>query len=58
MAGIPLMYAQEDVEFGGKPGILEDFAFNNNVKNASIRIRMGKLCYISLFCVDNIIIEI
>lgn len=43
MAGIPLMYAQEDVEFGGKPGILEDFAFNNNVKNASIRIRMGFL---------------
>nr|CAD7406206.1 unnamed protein product [Timema cristinae] len=43
MATIPLIFAQEDVEFGGKPGITEDFAYNNNVQQASLNIRMGFL---------------
>nr|CAD7434447.1 unnamed protein product [Timema monikensis] len=42
MATIPLIFAQEDVEFGGKPGITEDFAYNNNVQQASLNIRMAK----------------
>nr|CAD7410224.1 unnamed protein product [Timema cristinae] len=43
MATIPLMFAEEDVEFGGKPGITEDFAYRNNVQQASLNIRMGFL---------------
>ncbi|CAG2056886.1 unnamed protein product [Timema podura] len=43
MTTIPLMFAQEDVEFGGKPGITDDFAYNNNVQQASLNIRMGFL---------------
>lgn len=43
MATVPLMFAQEDVEYGGKPSITEDFAYNNNVLHATINIRMGFL---------------
>ncbi|XP_049778879.1 protein lifeguard 4-like [Schistocerca nitens] len=43
MASIPLMFAQDDVEFGGKPVITEDFAYNNNVKQAGLKIRLGFL---------------
>ncbi|XP_067007017.2 protein lifeguard 4 [Anabrus simplex] len=44
MASVPLMFAQEDVEFGGKASsITDDFAYNNNVLQASIYIRMGFL---------------
>ncbi|XP_069674339.1 protein lifeguard 4-like [Periplaneta americana] len=43
MTTVPLMFAQEDVEFGGKPGIADDFAYNNNVMQASVNIRMGFL---------------
>nr|CAD7199028.1 unnamed protein product [Timema douglasi] len=43
MTTIPLIFAQEDVEFGGKPGITEDFAYNNNVQQSSLNIRMGFL---------------
>lgn len=42
MATIPLMYAEEDVEYGGKESISDDFAFNNNVAKAHINIRMGE----------------
>ena len=48
MATAPLIFAQEDVEFGGKPGIINDFAYNNNVMQATINVRMGM--YINLFC--------
>ncbi|XP_072935608.1 protein lifeguard 4-like [Epargyreus clarus] len=41
MAGIPLMYAQEDCELGGKESIEDDFAYRNNVMNASKEIRLG-----------------
>ena len=40
----PLIFSEDDVENGGKEaGIQNDFAFNNNVLNASIKIRMGIL---------------
>ena len=50
-ATVPLLLAEEDVENGGKEdysvgpegGIQNDFAYNNNVNNASIKIRMGQL---------------
>ncbi|OWR43037.1 Transmembrane BAX inhibitor motif-containing protein 4 [Danaus plexippus plexippus] len=41
MAGIPLMYAQEDCELGGKDNIEDDFAYRNNVLNADKEIRLG-----------------
>ncbi|CAG9110937.1 hypothetical protein JYU34_011136 [Plutella xylostella] len=41
MASIPLMYAQEDIEGGGKESIEDDFAYRNNVKNADKHIRLG-----------------
>ncbi|XP_039745381.1 protein lifeguard 4-like [Pararge aegeria] len=41
MAGIPLMYAQEDCELGGKDNIEDDFAYRNNVINADREIRLG-----------------
>lgn len=47
MTTTPLMLAEEDVENGGKEdsidGIQNDFAYNNNVHNADINIRMGFL---------------
>ncbi|XP_015592113.1 protein lifeguard 4 [Cephus cinctus] len=47
MATVPLMFAEEDVEGGGKEehagGIQNDFAYNNNVHNANIKIRMAFL---------------
>lgn len=43
MATAPPMFAQENVEFGGKPGIMNDFAYNNNVMQAAVNIRMGFL---------------
>lgn len=43
MATVPLMFAQEDVEFGGKPGIIDDFAYNNNVMQAATNVRLGFL---------------
>lgn len=47
MAAIPLLLLEEDVEGGGKAqsddGIQNDFAYNNNVHNADIKIRMGKI---------------
>ncbi|XP_028169165.1 protein lifeguard 4-like [Ostrinia nubilalis] len=41
MASIPLMYAQEDCELGGKENIEDDFAYRNNVMNADKEIRLG-----------------
>ncbi|XP_030032228.1 protein lifeguard 4 [Manduca sexta] len=41
MAAIPLMYAQEDCELGGKESIEDDFAYRNNVMNADKEIRLG-----------------
>ncbi|CAK1600255.1 unnamed protein product [Parnassius mnemosyne] len=41
MATIPLMYAQEDCELGGKESIKDDFAYRNNVLNADKEIRLG-----------------
>ncbi|XP_046612169.1 protein lifeguard 4-like isoform X1 [Neodiprion virginianus] len=47
MATVPLMFAEEDIEGGGKEetsnGIENDFAYNNNVQNANIKIRMAFL---------------
>ncbi|GLG94160.1 hypothetical protein R5R35_006746 [Gryllus longicercus] len=43
MATIPLMFVEEDIEGGGKESITNDFAYNNNVSNASLKIRMGFL---------------
>lgn len=47
MATIPLMFAEEDVENGGKEdntsGMQNDFSCANNVYNAEISIRMGFL---------------
>ncbi|GFG29763.1 hypothetical protein Cfor_03281 [Coptotermes formosanus] len=43
MATVPLMFAQEDVEFGGKASIINDFAYNNNVMQATTYVRMGFL---------------
>lgn len=40
---MPMLYAFEDMESGGKEsGIENDFAYRNNVANASQKIRMGK----------------
>ena len=52
MATVPLMFAQEDVEFGGKPGIINDFAYNNNVMQAATSVRLGRCIY--LFCYFHI----
>jgi len=52
MATVPLMFAQEDVEFGGKPGIINDFAYNNNVMQAATNVRLGRCIY--LFCYFHI----
>ncbi|XP_026466552.1 protein lifeguard 4-like [Ctenocephalides felis] len=42
MATVPLMFAEDDLEGGGKEGSIEnDFAYNNNVINASVRVRLG-----------------
>ncbi|XP_063236635.1 protein lifeguard 4-like [Bacillus rossius redtenbacheri] len=41
MASVPLM--TPDAELGGKPGILDDFAYRNNVHQASLHVRMGFL---------------
>ncbi|KAJ2943979.1 hypothetical protein O0L34_g8301 [Tuta absoluta] len=41
MAAIPLMYAQEDCELGGKESIEDDFAYRNNVASADKEIRLG-----------------
>ncbi|CAG9782722.1 unnamed protein product [Diatraea saccharalis] len=41
MASIPLMYAQEDCELGGKENIQDDFAYRNNVLNADREIRLA-----------------
>ncbi|XP_061721367.1 protein lifeguard 4-like [Cydia fagiglandana] len=41
MAAIPLMYAQEDCELGGKESMEDDFAYRNNVMNADKEIRLG-----------------
>ncbi|KAL4719883.1 hypothetical protein ACJJTC_000024 [Scirpophaga incertulas] len=41
MASIPLMYAQEDCELGGKESIEDDFAYRNNVANADKEIRLA-----------------
>lgn len=41
MANIPLIYAQEDCELGGKDTIEDDFAYRNNVLNADKDIRLG-----------------
>lgn len=41
-ANVPLlMFAEEDVEGGGK-SIEDDFAYRNNVHQASLNIRLGK----------------
>lgn len=39
---MPMLYAFEDPESGGKESIENDFAYRNNVANASQKIRMGK----------------
>ncbi|XP_004923036.1 protein lifeguard 4 [Bombyx mori] len=41
MASIPLMYAQEDCELGGKESVEDDFAYRNNVMNAEREIRLA-----------------
>ncbi|XP_041974305.1 protein lifeguard 4-like [Aricia agestis] len=41
MTSIPLMYAQEDCELGGKDDIEDDFAYRNNVMNADKEIRLA-----------------
>lgn len=39
---MPMLYAFEDMESGGKESSIEnDFAYRNNVVNASQKIRMG-----------------
>lgn len=43
MATDPLMFAQDDLESGGKPWIVNDFSYNNNVMQAAVNIRMGFL---------------
>jgi hypothetical protein len=48
MTTVPLMFAQDDVEFGGKPGIINDFCYNNNVMQASTNIRMGMCIHIAV----------
>jgi hypothetical protein len=48
MATDPLILAQDNVEFGGKSGIMNDFSYNNNVMQAAANIRMGK--YVYVFC--------
>lgn len=46
---MPMLYACEDMESGGKESSIEnDFAYRNNVVNASQRIRMGE--YSSRLC--------
>lgn len=42
----PLIFSEDDLEGGGKDvhsssGLENDFAYHNNVQNASIKIRMG-----------------
>ena len=41
MSSISLLLAEKDVESGGK-SIENDFAYRNNVAQASIQIRLGK----------------
>ncbi|GBP96511.1 Protein lifeguard 4 [Eumeta japonica] len=41
MASVPLMYAQEDCELGGKESIEDDFTYRNNVMNAEKEIRLA-----------------
>jgi hypothetical protein len=54
MATAPLMFAQEDVEFGRKPSIVNDFLYNNNVMQAETNIRMGRymLSHFHIFSSD------
>lgn len=56
MATIPLMFIEEDVEGGGKESandIQSDFAYNNNVYNANIKIRMAFLRKVyGLLCIQ------
>jgi hypothetical protein len=48
MPTAPLIFAQEDVEFGGKSSIVNDFAYNNNVMQAATYIRMGRYIHVFL----------
>lgn len=54
----PLIFSDDDLESGGKDmrnssGLQNDFAYHNNVHNASIKIRMGT-CHKSLLIFLNI----
>lgn len=46
MATDPLMFAQDDLESGGKPWVVNDFSYNNNVMQAAANIRMGKYLHV------------
>lgn len=39
----PLLINEDDMEMGGKETIENDFAYRNNVANASVQIRMAFL---------------
>ncbi|XP_075214547.1 protein lifeguard 4-like [Lycorma delicatula] len=43
MSTIHLMFPDEDVEMGGKSAVEDDFAYRNNVHQASANIRLGFL---------------
>lgn len=43
MSSIPLMFPADDLESGGKSSIEDDFAYRNNVHQASSNIRLGFL---------------
>jgi type III secretory pathway component EscT len=58
MATVPLMFAQEDVEFGGKPGIINDFAYNNNVMQATMNVRLGRCIYLLILLFSHILNDV
>lgn len=50
MTAISLLLAEKDVESGGK-SIENDFAYRNNVAQASVQIRLGKLYILFVYTV-------
>lgn len=57
---MPMLYAYDDPESGGKESIENDFAYRNNVANASQKIRMGFIrkvyCLLSMQLIVSVII--
>lgn len=55
----PLIFSEDDLEGGGKDvhsgnGLQNDFAYHNNVHNASIKIRMGTFKSLFFLLLENI----